>query len=410
MSKRGNISVGEGINVAFTALRANKMRSTLTMLGIIIGVAAMITMVAMGSGARRAVEQRIQALGAGLLFVRPGAPHQGFIRLSAGSVETLDDKDVEAIRTECPSVVAVIPEATGFAQVKFENKNWNTRVTGSIPDYEWVRNAATSQGGYFTNAENQRRERVCVIGQEVATNLFEDTDPVGKTIRINGMSFEVKGVLKEKGIQGWMNQDDMILIPIETALNRLFGRDTFGSLTLKVRDESLIERAILEVETTLRRMHRLAPGQENDFNIRSMSDVGAAQAETANTFTMLLASIALVSLIVGGIGIMNIMLVSVTERTREIGVRKAMGARRRDILLQFLMESITLSVIGGTVGIGVGVGAAMVLSRFYGWNTLIVPEAVFVSFAFAALVGIFFGLYPARKAARLDPIEALRYE
>ncbi len=410
MSARGNISVGEGVNVALTALRANKMRSGLTMLGIIIGVGAMITMVAMGSGARKAVEDRIQALGAGLLFVRPGAPQQGFIRLAAGSVESLDDKDVEAIRVECPSISAVIPEATGFAQIKFESKNWNTRVTGTIPDYEWVRNAATSSGSYFTNAENQRRERVCVIGTEVATNLFGETDPVGKTIRINGMSFVVKGLLKSKGISGWMNQDDLILVPIETALNRLFGRDTFGSLTLKVSDDKLIDRAILEVESVLRRTHKLTVGQENDFNIRSMSDVGAAQAETADTFTMLLASIALVSLIVGGIGIMNIMLVSVTERTREIGVRMALGARRRDILLQFLMESVTLSILGGVVGIAAGVGAAVVLSKFYGWNTLIIPEAIFISFGFAALVGIFFGLYPARKAAGLDPIDALRYE
>ncbi len=410
MSARGNISVGEGVNVALTALRANKMRSGLTMLGIIIGVGAMITMVAMGSGARKAVEERIQALGAGLLFVRPGAPTQGFIRMQAGSVETLDEADVQAIRAECPSITAVIPEATGFAQIKYENKNWNTRVTGTVPDYEWVRNAPTSNGEYFTNAENQRRERVCIIGTEIATNLFGEEDPVGKTIRINGMSFIVKGVLKSKGISGWMNQDDLILVPIETALNRLFGRDTFGSLTLKVADEKQIDRAILEVESVLRRTHKLTVGQENDFNIRSMSDVGTAQAETAETFTMLLASIALVSLIVGGIGIMNIMLVSVTERTREIGVRMALGARRRDIMLQFLMESTTLSILGGIVGIAAGVGAAIVLSNFYGWNTLIVPEAIFISFGFAALVGIFFGLYPARKAAGLDPIEALRYE
>jgi len=410
MANRGNISVGEGVNVAFAALRANKMRSGLTMLGIIIGVGAMITMVAMGSGARKAVQDRIQALGAGLLFVRPGAAQQGFVRMAAGSVENLDEDDVEAIRTECPSVTAVIPEASGSAQVKFESKNWNTRVTGTVPDYEWVRNAATSNGSYFTNAENQRRERVCVIGSEVATNLFDDIEPVGKTIRINGMSFEVKGVLKSKGVSGWMNQDDIILVPIETALHRLFGRETFGSLTLKVGDETQIDRAIIEVESVLRRTHKLAVGTENDFNIRSMSDVGAAQAETAETFTMLLASIALVSLIVGGIGIMNIMLVSVTERTREIGVRMALGARRRDIMLQFLMESVTLSILGGVVGIAAGVGAAVVMSQFYGWNTLIVPEAIFISFGFAGLVGIFFGLYPARKAASLDPIDALRYE
>jgi ABC-type antimicrobial peptide transport system permease subunit len=410
MATRGNISLSEGINVALTALRSNKMRSGLTMLGIIIGVAAVITMVALGSGARKAVADRIEALGAGLLFIRPGAAQQGFVHHAEGDVENLDEKDVEALRADCPAVTAVVPEVSGSAQVKFEDKNWNTRVTGTTSDYEWVRNAPLSNGTFFTNSDNLRRERVCLIGKTVADNLFVDTDPVGKTIRINGLNFEVKGVIKEKGVQGWMNQDDQILVPVETAKNRLYGRETYGSITVKVADDKLIDQATVQIEDVLRRQHKLTTGQDNDFTIRSMTDIGNAQAETAQTFTMLLASIALVSLIVGGIGIMNIMLVSVTERTREIGVRMALGARRRDIMLQFLMESITLSVLGGIVGIIAGVGGAVLLSRFYGWNTLVVPEAIFLSFGFAALVGVFFGLYPARKAALLDPIDALRYE
>jgi putative ABC transport system permease protein len=410
MPGRRNISFAEGIGVAFAALRTNKMRAGLTMLGIIIGVAAMITMVALGSGARKAVSARITALGADLLFVRAGAATAGHVHMAEGEVEDLTAADVTALKTDCPSVIAVVPEVNGFFQVKYENKNWNTRVTGTLPDYEWVRNAPLTSGSYFTNADNQRRERVCVLGQTVVTNLFGETDPVGQVVRIKGINFLVNGVLKPKGAQGFFNQDDLILVPLETAQYRLMGRETHSQVCLKVAGEKLIDQAIVEAESSLRRSHRLLPGQENDFSIRTPSDVATTLTETTQTFTALLASIALVSLIVGGIGIMNIMLVSVTERTREIGVRMALGARRRDILFQFLIESTTLSVAGGIVGILAGVGAALAMARFYGWNTLIVPESVLISFGFAALVGVFFGLYPARKAARLNPIEALRYE
>jgi len=410
MPAHRNISFGEGIGVAFAALRANKMRAALTMLGIIIGVAAMITMVALGSGAKKAVSARINALGADLLFVRAGAEMMGGVHMAAGEVEHLDAADVAALTSDCPSVIAVVPEVNGAFQVKYENKNWNTRITGTLADFEWVRNAPLSSGTYFTNADNQRRERVCVLGQTVVDNLFGETAPVGHVVRIRGINFEVKGVLQAKGAQGFFNQDDQILVPLETAQYRLLGRDTYSQICLKAATEKQIDQAIVEVESSMRRSHRLSSGQDNDFSIRTPSDIAATLTQTAQTFTGLLASIALVSLIVGGIGIMNIMLVSVTERTREIGVRMALGARRRDILFQFLIESTTLSVAGGIVGILAGVGAALAMARFYGWNTLIVPESVFISFGFAALVGIFFGLYPARKAARLDPIEALRYE
>jgi putative ABC transport system permease protein len=404
------ISFSEALAVAFNALHSNKMRSALTMLGIIIGVGAMITMVALGTGAKKAVESRIQSLGANLLFVRAGAASSRHVHMAAGSVENLDENDAEAIAKNCPSVIAVVPEVTGFYQVKFENENWNTRVTGTTPDYEWVRNTPVSRGEYFSNTDDLRRERVCVLGKTVVDNLFGMTDPIGRAIKIRGINFTVKGILEEKGVQGWWNQDDQILIPVQTAMYRVMGRDHYSSIALRVVSDDMMDAATLQVESALRREHKLRQGEENDFTVRSMSDVASTLGEATETFTVLLASIALVSLVVGGIGIMNIMLVSVTERTREIGVRMALGARRRDIMIQFLIESVTLASLGGLAGIGVGVGTAAAMAELYDWNTLISPPAVFISFGFAFVVGVFFGLYPARKASRLDPIEALRYE
>jgi putative ABC transport system permease protein len=406
----GRMAAGEAFHLAVAALTGNPMRTLLTMLGIIIGVGAVITMIALGAGAQKAVQDRISGLGANLLFVRPGAATTGGVRMAAGAVENLDPQDVLAIKRDCPSIMAVVPEASGSQQVEYEGRNWNTRVIGTTPDYEWVRNATLKSGTFFTFADDERRARVCVLGATVVENLFGDTDPVGRAIRIGGATFTVTGVLAEKGISGWMNQDDQILLPVQTALFRVLGRDSYSSLDLRVAEERLADQAILEVENTLRRQHRLQDGQENDFNVRSMSDVAATLVEANKTFTALLASIALVSLMVGGIGIMNIMLVSVTERTREIGVRKAVGARSYDILMQFLIESVTLATLGGLVGVVFGVGTAAVLSRFYGWNTVVAPGSVLVSFFFAFIVGVFFGLYPARKASLLDPIVALRYE
>jgi putative ABC transport system permease protein len=407
---RRQMSLSEAVGVAFAALGANKLRTSLTMLGIIIGVGAVITMVALGTGAKKAIEQRIAGLGANLLFLRPGAESAGHVRGAAGATENLTAEDVTAILRDCPSILAAVPEATGSYQVKYENQNWNTRVTGTTADYEWVRNSPVASGSYFTLADDQRRERVCVLGKTVVENLFGDTDPIGRTVKIRGINFTVKGVLAEKGVQGWNNQDDQILIPVQTALNRVMGRDRYNSISLRVADEGLMDAATLEVEQVMRRQHKLTAGQENDFTVRSMSDVTSTLGDATKTFTALLASIALVSLLVGGIGIMNIMLVSVTERTREIGVRMALGARRRDILSQFLIESVALAVAGGVVGIAAGVGAATIMAKVYQWNTLVSFPAVAVSFGFALAVGIFFGIYPARKASRLDPIEALRYE
>jgi putative ABC transport system permease protein len=404
------MSMGEAFPLAFAALVSNPMRTLLTMLGIIIGVGAVITMIALGAGAQKAVQDRITGLGANLLIVRPGAASTGGVHHAEGDVENLNAQDVEVLVRECPSILAVVPEATGFEQVVYENRNWNTRITGTTPDYEWVRNAKVSSGRFFTNADNERRARVCLLGATVAENLFGEDDPVGRTVRVKGSPFTVVGVLAEKGISGWMNQDDMILMPVQTALFRVLGRDSYGSLALRIASDKVSDRALLEVEAALRKSHKLPEGKENDFNVRSMTDVASTLVEANKTFTALLASIALVSLVVGGIGIMNIMLVSVTERTREIGVRKAMGARRRDILTQFLIESVALATMGGLLGIVFGVAAAVVMSTFYGWNTVVAPASVIVSFSFALLVGVFFGLYPARKASMLDPIEALRYE
>jgi putative ABC transport system permease protein len=408
--RRRRMPLSEALGVSFASLGANKMRTALTMLGIIIGVGAVITMVALGTGAKKAVESQIAGLGANLLFLRPGSESAGRVHGPEGEGQSLTADDVTVILRDCPSITAAVPEVNGSYQVKYENQNWNTRVTGATADYEWVRNAPVASGSYFTNADDQRRERVCVLGKTVVENLFGDVDPVGRTIKIRGINFTVKGVLKEKGMQGWWNQDDMIIVPVQTALYRVMGRDRYSSISLRVADEKLLDRATLEVEQVMRRQHKLAAGVDNDFTVRSMSDITSTLGDATKTFTALLASIALVSLLVGGIGIMNIMLVSVTERTREIGVRMALGARRRDILSQFLIESVTLAVAGGVVGILVGVGAATIMAKLYKWNTLVSLPAVAVSFGFAFVVGIFFGIYPARKASRLDPIEALRYE
>jgi len=408
---KGGMSFSEGVSVAITALNSNKLRSLLTMLGIIIGTGAVITMIALGSGAKQAVEDRISQMGANLLYVRSGVEGPGHVRGPAGEGTRLYEDDAVAIARECPSVLGVAPEISSSAQVKFGNNNWNTRITGTYPEYEWLRNTPVQAGEYFTHADNNVRRRVCVIGTTVAENLFgDDIYPVGQTIKIRNINFQVVGLLKEKGAEGWGDSDDLILVPLRTAQKRLMGRDYVSSISVGAVDQASINRATLEIESVLRRRNKLQPGEENNFSIRSMTDIASTLGETTDTFTMLLASIALVSLLVGGIGIMNIMLVSVTERTREIGVRKALGGRRRDILTQFLIESITLSLTGGILGIAAGVGGAYALAYFAQWNTLVAPEAIFLAFGFSFAVGVFFGFYPARKASNLDPIEALRYE
>ena len=397
------MEIRESIDVAIGAVIANKMRSALTMLGIIIGVGAVITMVALGEGAQRAVEERIQSLGSNLLFVSPGSSRSGPVAMAAGSRINLTRKDIDALLAQCEDVIDAVPEFSRSSQVKYGNRNTNTRNTGVTTKYGEVRNVAAVAGRYFTAQEEAARARVCLIGTTVRDNLFEPgEDPVGRTIRISRMNFQVIGVLETKGQSGgWMNPDDQVLIPLATAQMRLFGVDYISNAALKVADAALMDKAFYDVERVLRRQHRLRDTQDNDFNIRNQADILATFTSTSQTFTSLLAGIAGVSLMVGGIGIMNIMLVSVTE---------AVGARRRDILFQFLMEALAISLIGGLIGVLLGITASHLLARLAHWNTLISWQAIGVSFLFAAMVGVIFGLYPARRAAMQDTIIALRYE
>lgn len=401
----------EFLRISTSSLYANKARALLTMLGIIIGVAAVITMISLGHGAKQAVADRLEAMGTNLLYIRSGAPRHGRIRMAAGSVQKLNERDLKRLRTECIAVDNIIPEIRGNRQVIYGNRNWNTTVIGTSPAYTELRNYTIADGDIFTDRDVKGMKRVAVIGAKIVENLFEGVNPLGKIIRIGRLRFEVIGVTEPKGVSGgWMDYDDIILVPYTTAQKRVFGINNLNRFIARLKDQSMLTSAYMEIEKILRKSHRLRPDQENDFYIQSQTDFISARQETTETFTYLLAGVALVSLIVGGIGIMNIMLVSVTERTKEIGVRMAVGARRRDILIQFVMESVILSLLGGLIGILTGIAAASVMTEFFGWNTLIAPGAVGMSFSFAFAIGLFFGIYPARKASLLDPIDALRWE
>ncbi|HPG40914.1 MAG TPA: ABC transporter permease [bacterium] len=409
-TKKSLTELGESIKIALTSLAANKMRAALTMLGIIIGVAAVITVVGLGNGAQKAITDRIQSLGSNLLFVRAGSPNQGHIHWGEGSSQSLENIDAEVIKEKSTMAAYVIPEFSKNAQIVYGAKNWNSSVVGTIPEFEAARSFKTTDGRYFTAKEMENSERVAVIGNEVKNNLFGSTNPIGETIKINQDNFIVVGLLEKKGQTGWRNEDDQILIPITTAQKRVFGADYLTGITIQVLNDKVVDEALVEIEKILRRQHRLLRDQDNDFSIRNQSDVITTFQETNKSFSFLLASIAGVSLLVGGIGIMNIMLVSVTERTREIGIRKAIGARRKDILLQFLIESVTISLAGGVLGILLGILLSYGLATWAQWNTMVSAASIIMSFAFASAVGLFFGIYPARKAASLDPIIALRYE
>jgi putative ABC transport system permease protein len=410
------VNLWMGIRIAVRALRVNKLRTALTMLGIVIGVGAVITMVAVGSGAQARVAEQIASLGSNLLIILSGSLTSGGARLGSGSHPTITEDDAWAIQREIPVVEAAAPSWRGGAQAVYGNLNWSTQIGGVTPEYFVVREWNPDTGRAMTSEDVDGAAKVALLGQTVAENLFGGTDPVDQVIRIKKVPFTVIGVLERKGQSAWgQDQDDVILIPLSTAKKKVLGVNqanarSVGSISVKVRDPALMKEAQEEIGRLLRQRHRLQSYQDDDFTIRNLAEILQSQEESSRVLALLLAAIASVSLLVGGIGIMNIMLVSVTERTREIGLRMAVGARGRDILTQFLVEAVTLSLMGGAIGITLGIAGSYGIARFAEWRTEVNPQAIAIAFAFAAAVGIFFGFYPARKAARLNPIEALRYE
>ncbi len=399
------------LRIAWRALSRNKMRSALTMLGIIIGVGAVIAMVGVGQGAQQKVQAQIASMGSNLLFISSGTVNRGGLHLGWGQTKTLVYDDMKAIEREVPSVAAAAPGAGASAQVVYEGENWFTRLTGTEPQYLQIRDWPVADGANFTEDDVQHDADVAVIGDTVRQNLFGTTEPVGKTIRIGNLPFQVVGVLAAKGQSGMgQDQDDTILVPITTLQKKITGQDWLQFIMVSAVSQPASYAAQQQITSLLRDRHRIRPGQDDDFFVRNLADVAQLADQSASVMTMLLASIAGVSLIVGGIGIMNIMLVSVTERTREIGIRIAIGATEQDVQRQFLSESVVLSLIGGAIGIVFGVGSSLIITKTLGWAVLISPMAIVAAVVFSMAVGIFFGFYPARKAARLDPIEALRFE
>ena len=400
--------LSEVMRVALESIRANLFRAMLTMLGVIIGVAAVITMVALGSGAQRAIDQQLQSLGANLLTINTG---MWFMRGVSRQQNNLTIDDAEALGREAVHLSAVVPEMSFRDQVKSGNRNINVSITGTTPNFADVHGFTVDQGRMFSGADDAARRRVVVVGAEVPGMLdLEPAALIGRTLSIRAVPFEVVGVFAAKGAVGMSNPDDDVWVPLQTARYRLTGNDQLQSINVEVAPSATIEQAMVDIERVLRRAHGILPGRDNDFAIFDRKTFFNARAEATEIFSFLLAGIAGVSLIVGGIGIMNIMLVTVTERTREIGIRKALGATRGSIMLQFLVESVTLCVLGGVLGIALGAGLSALLAKFAGWQTYVTPGSVLLSFGFAAAVGLLFGMMPARRASRLDPIEALRYE
>jgi len=408
--------IAGSIRIALRALQVNRMRSALTMLGIIIGVAAVIAMVGVGAGATARIQDQIQSIGSNLIIVLPGSISANGVRLGSGAVATLTQDDAKAIAADCPSVGAVAPSVRGGVQVVYGNSNWATNAQGVTPDFMTIRDYTMLSGQFFTTQDVDAAAKTAVLGETVAHNLFGDSDPTGQVVIVKNVPFTVAGVLTPKGQSPTgQDQDDVILLPISTATQKVFGANkanakAVASLMVQAMSPQTMDQAIQEMTALLRERHKILPGVEDDFTVRNLTEVFAAQETSAQVMSILLGAIASVSLIVGGIGIMNIMLVSVTERTREIGLRQAVGAKTRDILLQFLVEAVTLSLLGGIIGILLGLTASLLISHFAQWSTQVSFLSILLAFAFSALVGVFFGYYPARKAAFMDPIEALRYE
>ncbi len=408
------INIPSTFKISFRALRVNKMRSALTMLGIIIGVGAVIAMVAVGTGASRKISEQISSMGSNLLIILPGATTAGGVRMGAGTQPTLSMGDADAIQKECPAVSDVAPIHNGVAQVVFGHLNWSTGVVGTTPGVMIVRDWDLTAGRAFTQQDVKSATKVAIIGQTVVDNLFGDQNPVGQTIRIKNVPFTVIGALAPKGqsTQG-QDQDDTILIPVTTAQKKLFGTQFPGMVRIimvKAKSAEDLSSAERQINELLRQRHHIGQKQDNDFTVRNLTQIMQAAEQSTKVMTLLLGAIASVSLLVGGIGIMNIMLVSVTERTREIGIRMAIGAKTWDIRLQFIIEAVTLSLIGGIIGIITGVSTALILSSASGWPAVVSPLSILLAFSFSGMIGIFFGFYPAYKASLLNPIDALRYE
>ncbi len=401
----------ESFQMALTSLYANKMRSLLTMLGIIIGVGAVIALVSVGMGVRSNVTSSIASLGSNMLIVSPGSSNRGGVRGAAGSMQTLKYDDAKAIKEKIKNVDYVSPSVSSSYQIVYGNNNWNTSVQGVTPEFMSIRSLTIGYGSFISNDDMNKRNRVAVIGTTVASNLFAKDNPVGKNIRINNQPYKVIGLLESKGQSSvGQDQDDVIYIPLTTAQERMLGITYVQSINVQVSSQEKMEQVQAEIENLLRSRHHIVAGKDDDFHVRNLTSLMETVSQSTSMLTMLLGAIAGISLIVGGIGIMNIMMVSVTERTREIGIRKALGATFMNIMTQFLIESMVIGIIGGLIGIAVGCIASQIIAKVGNFTTVITLTPIIISFLFAVGIGLFFGIYPARKAAKLDPIEALRYE
>jgi len=404
------------VHVAFTALKTNRVRSALTMLGIVIGVAAVIATVAVGTGASRRVQAQIASIGSNMVIVIPGSLTSSGLQLGTGSATTLTRSDARELAAQCPDVSDTAPAVRGAASVVYEGRNWGTTILGTTPDYLKIRDISVAKGEPFNQQDVEKASKVALLGPTVVQKLYGSADPVGTIIRIKQVPFIVQGVLASKGQSaGGQDQDDIVLLPITSAKQKVLGfksanADAVDAILMQAVASGRIDEAQEEARLLLRQRHHLLSNEDDDFSMRNLEEIFKAQATSSRIMSLMLAAVASVSLVVGGIGIMNIMLVSVRERTKEIGLRQAVGAKTRDILTQFLVEATTLSICGGVGGVLIGIVSSIVISRIAGWQTVVSPGAIVLAVAFSALVGIGFGFYPARKAAYLDPIEALRFE
>ena len=402
--------IQSSVKVAFKALKKNRFRSFLTMLGIIIGVVSVIVMQAIGNGSSADINARISSLGTNLITISPVSARDKGVKMESGSAVTLKKEDADILLKEAPSVISVSPFVRTTVQMKYGNKNWRSSISGVYVDYFVIRDMEIETGAVFTKEDEKKMAKVCVIGKTVATNLFGDANPIGSTIRIGKIPFLIIGTLRSKGSGFGQDQDDIILAPYSTVQNRMIGSDNIQQIYASAKSEDAVNTAVIEIEKALRKRHQLLSSSSSDFTISTQLEIRETLNTVVNTITVLLSAVAAISLFVGGIGIMNIMLVSVTERTREIGIRMAVGATGIDVQFQLLLEAVVLSLLGGITGIIMGVGISFLVSKFAGFSSIVSVQSIIISFIVSTLIGVFFGWYPSRKAANLNPIDALRYE